>query len=70
MLAFTAVAREPTCTDTGEAAVLDQYSQHSLAKPAFDAASGVKLDPALVEAARREELDAVHKGKVYRKVLR
>ena len=70
LLAFTAVAREPTCTDTGEAAVLDQYSQHSLSKPVFDAASGVKLDPAMVKAARKEELDQVHKHKVYRKVLR
>ena len=30
----------------------------------------MKLDPAMVKAARKEELDQLHKHKVYRKVLR
>ena len=57
-------------TDTDEYLVLDQYSQHALAEPVWDAASGVELDPALVGAAREEELAEAHKHKAYRKVLR
>ena len=70
MAAFSVVADYPTCTDTTESTVLDQHSQYSVLKPVYDASSGVKLDPALVTAARKEELQEVHKHKVWRKVLR
>ena len=70
MAAFSVVADYPTCTDTTESTVLDQHSQYSLLKPVYDASSGVKLDPAPVAAARKEELQEGHKHKVWREVLR
>jgi len=68
--AYAAVIGKPTCTDTAESTVLDQHAQYSMLKPIYDAASGVQLKPGLVRAARQEELDEIHKHRVYRKVLR
>ena len=54
---LTPVAGLPTGTDTAESAVLDAHAQHALLKPAYDSASRVELKPALVKAARQEELE-------------
>ena len=43
---------------------------YGVARPVFDGASGVFLDPKLVRAACDEELGEVHKHKVWRRVPR
>ena len=70
LLAFAAVSGQPTCSDADESTVLEEHAHYALLKPVYDASSGVELDPSLVKAARKEELDEVEKHRVYRKVLR
>ena len=62
------VASLPTAADSAEATAKAALEKYGLARPVFDGASGVRLDPRRVFEARQEELTEVHKHKVWKRV--